>query len=91
MEASSLQEFLKHLEDGVYYGYAKVVGGDGQTEPMVMSVGQNVTFDATAKTAVRTIPQALPYSLRSHFKKEHVFNRLVRLDTGSAHLEDVCE
>lgn len=56
VDASSLQEQIKDLKDGVYYGYAKVVGGDGHAEPMVMSIGQNVTFDATHKTVVRANP-----------------------------------
>lgn len=58
VDASCIQESLKGLEDGVYYGYAKVDGNDGHAEPMVMSIGQNITFeDAKAKTAVRSFPQ----------------------------------
>ena len=52
MDASQLQEQIADLRDGVYYGFARVVGGDGHAEPMVMSIGQNVTFDATHKTVV---------------------------------------
>lgn len=55
VDASSIQGEIKRLQDGVYFGYARVVGGDGHAEPMVMSIGQNVTFDATHKTVVRSI------------------------------------
>lgn len=59
VDASCIQDSLKGLEDGVYYGYAKVDGNDGHAEPMVMSIGQNITFeDAKAKTAVRLPPHS---------------------------------
>lgn len=34
--------------DGVYYGWARVVGRDSASQPMVMSVGRNPHFDASS-------------------------------------------
>jgi FAD synthase len=53
IDASRIQDAIKDLDDGVYFGYSKVVGKDDSAQPMVMSIGQNITFaDAKNKTAV---------------------------------------